>query len=527
MTNIAQPPVYFLLVDDLEENLISLEALLRREGLVMLKARSGPAALEILLTHDVALALVDVQMPGMNGFELAELMRGTERTKRVPIIFVTAGTDDRQRRFQGYEAGAVDFLQKPIETDILRSKADVFFELYLQSQKIAQQRDELKAYAQALQDADRRKDEFLATLAHELRNPLAPIRNGLQILRRLSDPDAAEETRKMMDRQLKHMVRLIDDLLDVSRVSNGKIELRREYITAQTAIQTAIESALPLIEANNHMLSINIPDESLWLHADLTRISQMVTNLLNNAAKYTPAGGTITINVREDGEELVIEIADNGLGIRTDMLPKVFELFTQVDRNLERSQGGLGIGLALVRSLVEMHDGSISAESEGLGKGSKFKIRLPISAQPIHMSAASNEDKPAAATEEGAPLRILIVDDNVPSAQTTGWMMELIGHETTLAHDGPGALTRAKDFRPDVIFLDIGLPGMNGYDVCRALREDAAFKDLIVIAQTGWGQDRDREEAFEAGFDHHLVKPISLEQYSELLAHIKPARAVE
>src|ERR1700735_836844 len=248
MTQIMSP-VHFLLVDDLEENLLSLEALLRRDGLVLLKARSGDEALELLLQNDIALALVDVQMPGLNGFELAELMRGNERTRRVPIIFVTAGNADSQRRFRGYEAGAVDFIHKPIEADILRSKADVFFELYRPRQQIAVQRDELKARSDALEEADRRKDEFLATLAHELRNPLAPIRNGLDILRKTPDSADAEKIREMMDRQLVHLVHLIDDLLDVSRVSQGKIELRRESIQAADVIRSALEASQPLIDA--------------------------------------------------------------------------------------------------------------------------------------------------------------------------------------------------------------------------------------------------------------------------------------
>ena len=252
-------PVYFLLVDDLEENLLSLEALLRRDGLVLLKARSGDEALELLLQNDVALALVDVQMPGMNGFELAELMRGNERTRRVPIIFVTAGSADSQRRFRGYEAGAVDFIHKPIEADILRSKADVFFELYRQRQQIAAQRDELKAHSDALEEADRRKDEFLATLAHELRNPLAPLRHGLDILRRNPNSDDAVNIREMMDRQLVHLVRLIDDLLDVSRVSQGKIELRKERIQAADVVRAAVESSRPLIDSAGHSLDNRRP----------------------------------------------------------------------------------------------------------------------------------------------------------------------------------------------------------------------------------------------------------------------------
>ncbi|MET0358344.1 MAG: response regulator, partial [Pararhizobium sp.] len=336
-------PVTFLLVDDLEENLLSLEALLRRDGLTLLKARSGDQALELLLQHDVALALIDVQMPGLNGFELAELMRGNERTRRVPIIFVTAGSTDGQRRFRGYEAGAVDFIQKPIETDILRSKADVFFELYRQRQQIAEQRDELEAQAQALREADRRKDEFLATLAHELRNPLAPLRHGLDVLRRNPTGEAAEGIREMMDRQMVHLVRLIDDLLDVSRVSQGKIGLRKERIAVEAIIRSAIEASRPLIDASGHTLIVDLPAEPLWLDADPTRMAQVVANLLNNAAKYTPAGGQIGIAVRALGGSAIIDVSDNGIGIPETLQSGVFQLFAQVDGHLERAQGGLGI----------------------------------------------------------------------------------------------------------------------------------------------------------------------------------------
>ncbi len=529
-------PVYFLLVDDLPENLMALEALLRRDNLVILKARSGTEALEILLTHEISLALLDVQMPGMDGFELAELMRGTERTRRVPIIFLTAGEADRQRRFRGYEAGAVDFLQKPIEADVLRSKADVFFSLARQQLQLARQRDSLKVtadeneyllhesrqYAVALRDADRRKDEFLATLAHELRNPLAPIRNGLQILRMAPDGPQAEEVRGMMDRQLTHLVRLIDDLLDVSRVSQGKIDLRKERITLQSALKSAVETSQPLIDTARHKLVIEVPEEPLWLDADSTRISQAVSNLLNNAAKYTPDGGRITLTARRDGGEAVVTVADNGLGIPGDMLPKVFDLFTQVDRHLERSKGGLGIGLALVRRLVDMHGGSITAESAGLNNGSAFTIRLPL--------AVGVTDDPALAAarakaEVAEALHILVVDDNVDSAKTTGWMIEMLGHLPVLAHDGLEALEKARVLHPDIIMLDIGLPGMNGYDVARELRKDPAFKNTVLIAQTGWGQARDKELAVEAGFDHYLVKPVDYKEFSSLLPTIAARKA--
>lgn len=534
-------PVYFLLVDDLEENLLSLDALLRRDGLVILKARSGPEALELLLEYDVALALLDVQMPGMDGFELAELMRGTERTRNVPIIFLTAGSDNFQRRFRGYETGAVDFLHKPIEPDVLRSKSKVFYEIYQQKQKIARQRDELKVwadenarllaesrqYAEALKEADQRKDEFLATLAHELRNPLAPIRNGLQILRMDPHGDRAQMVREMMDRQLSHLVRLIDDLLDISRVTQGKIDLRKEKITIQSVLESALESCKPLIEASGHDLVLDIPDTPIWVHGDLTRLAQATSNLLNNAAKYTPQGGQIAMAVNASQEDgLTITITDNGLGIPADMLAGVFELFRQVERDVEMAQGGLGIGLALVLRLVEMHGGTIRAYSDGPGKGSAFTITLPVlSIGEETQDSASSSIVPETVN---AGLRVLVVDDNIPSAQTTGWMLELIGHQPSLAHDGPGALEAAREMYPDVIVLDIGLPGMNGYDVCRELRKDSHFKNTVIIAQTGWGQERDRQKAREAGFDHHLVKPVDFDVFSGILGSIKdPSQACQ
>jgi len=498
-------PVHFLLVDDLKENLLSLEAVLRREGIVFLKARSGPEALEALLKHDVALAIVDVQMPEMDGFELAELMRGNERTGRVPIIFLTAGTADRQRRFRGYEAGAVDFLHKPIEPDILRSKAQVFYELYLQRRQLAQQRDELKSYAAALEEADRRKDEFLAVLAHELRNPLTPIRYGLDMMRLSPGKQMPAELQTMMDRQLTHLVRLIDDLLDVSRVSRGKIDLRKEHLALQAALQGAIEASKPLIESHHHTLQIEIQETPLSLFADLTRIAQVVSNLLNNAAKYTPDGGVIRLQAREEKGQAVVSVSDNGVGIPHDMQARIFDLFTQVEGGIKRSRGGLGIGLALARQLVELHHGTLSVFSEGEGKGSTFEVRLPLQ-QPLPESPTEEAETTAAHT----PLDILIVDDNVSAAETTGQILSLLGHNVTLSHDGPGALDMARKLLPDAIILDIGMPGMSGYEVCRQLRAESPFTNTLLIAQTGWGEDRDRQEARDAGFDYHLTKPVSV-----------------
>jgi signal transduction histidine kinase len=372
----APQPVKFLLVDDLDENLLALEALLRRDGLECLKARSGDEALELLLVHDVALALLDVQMPGMDGFELAEFLRGNERTRHVPIIFLTAGSADAQRRFRGYEAGAVDFLQKPIDAGILRSKSNVFFDLYEQRRQIIAQRDELARLTQSLQLADRRKNAFLGMVGHELRNPIMAFGAGLHLLQRRAGEEAGELVRERMARQVSHMTRLIEDLLDVARIDQGKIVLRTERMNLADAVALAVELSRPQIDARGHRLSIALPEAPVWLQADQARIAQVVSNLLSNAAKYTPEGGSIDLRVSPEAGQVAIDVADTGLGIPPEMQGQVFDLFAQVDRSGEQADG-LGIGLALVRQLVTLHGGSIVLKESVVGKGSTFRVLLP------------------------------------------------------------------------------------------------------------------------------------------------------
>ncbi|MDB5437755.1 MAG: hybrid sensor histidine kinase/response regulator [Caulobacteraceae bacterium] len=374
----AQGSVSFLLVDDLEENLLSLEALLRRDGLTCLKARSGDEALELLLVHDVALALLDVQMPGMDGFQLAEFMRGNERAGHIPIIFLTAGAADAQRHFRGYEAGAVDFIQKPIEPDILRSKAGVFFDLYRQRQQIQIQRDELKAYASTLRTIDRHKNEFIAMLGHELRNPVMAFSAGLRLLERPDAQDKADEIRGQMRTQVFNLSRLIEDLLDISRIGQGKISLRKERVDLIAVIKSAVETSQSHIDAAKHSLAVAAPSGPIWLDADPTRIVQVVSNLLTNAAKYTPTGGKVELSVHPASEFVEIVVSDNGIGIPEEMHARIFDIFTQVPGHGSRSQDGLGVGLALVKQLVEMHGGAISVESHGAGSGSRFRVRLPL-----------------------------------------------------------------------------------------------------------------------------------------------------
>lgn len=375
--NIPEKPIYLLLVDDLEENLLALEALLKREGVECLKARSGDEALEYLLVHEVALALLDVQMPGMDGFQLAEFMRGNASARHVPIIFVTAGSADQQRRFRGYEAGAVDFIQKPVETDVLKSKANVFIELYRQRQEILSHRDELKAYSAALRAADQRKNDFIAMLGHELRNPVMAFRAGLQLLERQKDPEKSALIHARMEVQAHHLSRLIEDLLDVARIDQGKISLKRERLTVQSIIESAVDTSRPKIDAGRHDLIVDLPGAPIWLDGDFTRLSQVVSNLLTNAAKYTPSEGRIQVSADLVEDRVRIEVVDNGVGVPPDMQARVFELFTQSKGPDDRSREGLGIGLALVRQLVDMHDGAIELESDGVGSGSRFTVWVP------------------------------------------------------------------------------------------------------------------------------------------------------
>lgn len=373
-------PIPVLIVDDLEENLMSLEALLHRDGLVVLKARSGDEALELLLTQDVALALLDVQMPGMDGFQLAEFMRGSSRTRHVPIIFVTAGSADSQRRFRGYEAGAVDFIQKPIEPDILRSKTRVFCDLFAQRRQIQNHRDALDEATRTLATADKRKNEFLAVLGHELRNPVMALRAGLQLLGREAEEHKARLIRDRMATQVLHLARLVEDLLDVTRIDQGKIALRLERVSVEAVIDSAVETSGPKIDAGRHTLTVEGPVEPAWVTADFTRLSQILSNLLTNAAKYTPPQGDIRLEVALETDAVVFSVSDNGVGIPEHIQSGIFDLYTQAPGPDARSAEGLGIGLALVRQLVDLHQGAISVSSAGEGAGSCFRVVLPRSA---------------------------------------------------------------------------------------------------------------------------------------------------
>ena len=377
--------------------------------------------------------------------------------------------------------------------------------------------DQLRRLAADLAEADRRKTEFLATLAHELRNPLAPIRSGLGVLRLSGDnPAALLKVREMMERQVGHMVHLIDDLLDVARISGGKLELKRERASLKAILASAVETSAPLIEAARHRLDLDLPAADLLVDADVTRIAQVVANLLNNAAKYTPAGGRIGLALRADAGMAVIAVTDTGVGIPADSLSSVFDMFKQVDRHMGRAQGGLGIGLSLVRRLVEMHGGTVVAASGGAGEGSRFEVRLPLA--PDGGMAGAPGSAGSAGTFPGQGLRILVVDDNVDAALTLAMILEAIGHTTQVAHDGVAALDAATGFMPQVAFLDIGMPGLNGYETASAMRRMPGLERITLVALTGWGTESDRLRSSDAGFDHHLTKPAQLAAVQDLLA---------
>jgi PAS domain S-box-containing protein len=370
-------------------------------------------------------------------------------------------------------------------------------------------------YEQALKDADRKKDEFLATLAHELRNPLAPLRTGLQLMRmRGGEGATADQAQAMMERQLAQLVRLVDDLLDLSRITRGKIELRKEPVELAAVVNAAVETSRPLIEEMGHELTVRVPKQPVVLQADLIRLAQVFMNLLNNAAKYTDRGGRIGLVAERQGSDVVVSVRDTGIGIPADKLTSIFEMFAQVNRSLWKAQGGLGIGLTLVRRLVEMHGGSIEARSEGLGKGAEFVVRLPIL---VEASAP-----PADGGEEPAPpkssLRVLVVDDNRDGADSLAMMLRLMGNDTHTAYDGQEAMAAAGELRPDVVLLDVGLPGLNGYEACRRIREQPWGKGVVLVAVTGWGQEDDRRRSHDAGFDHHMVKPVDPRALMKMLA---------
>ncbi len=529
--------VNILLVDDQPARLLSYESILSELGHNLISARSGREALERLMAHDFAVVLLDVNMPGMDGFEVASMIHEHPRFEKTPIIFITGVHINEMDRLRGYTLGAVDYVSIPVVPAILRTKVAVLVELYCQRSELqrlnqhlteanarlaeahstlqAEKTRELEELNAQLREANRNKDEFLAMLAHELRNPLASIHNAVQLMRKPQLPATQLGwARDMIERQLGHLTRLIDDLLDVARITRGKINLAREPVPLSTVVTRALETVQPMLSRQGHELALNVAEEPLFIDGDPTRLIQIVGNMLSNAVKYTHAGGRIELTAGRCGEDVEIRIRDNGIGIDPELIPTVFNLFAQASGGEPGNQAGLGIGLALVKRLVELHGGHVEAHSDGVGKGSEFTVRFPR----MPSDAATAPVKPAlAVTKEGALRRILIADDNRDALESLAQLLQLDGHEVYQAADGLEALAMATRTRPDLAMLDIGMPGLDGYEVARRIRTEDWGHTITLVAVTGWGQDADRRRSQEAGFDSHWVKPLDAQKLAALL----------
>jgi signal transduction histidine kinase/ActR/RegA family two-component response regulator len=437
----------------------------------------------------------------------------------IPLVMLSgAGADSAAARQAMELFGNVTVLERPVRVSTLVSSLRTAIRARRRQYQIRDQLNELRRAEAQLRDIDRRKDEFLATLAHELRNPLAPMRNALQILRlKGGDKAAVGEIRGMMERQLAQMVRLIDDLLDVSRITRGKLALRKERIELATVVADAVETARPHIEASGHELNVRLPTEPVYLDADPVRIAQVLSNLLNNAAKYTERGGRIWVVADHGDGQVEVRVGDTGIGIPARALSSIFEMFAQVDVSLERSHGGLGIGLTLVKRLVEMHGGSVEARSDGAGMGSEFIVRLPAVRTSSRTGAANGD----ALETGGHHCRILVADDNRDAAESLGMLLRIMGNEVRVVGDGVEAVEEVAAFRPDLILLDIGMPRMNGYEAARRIREQHWGKEMMLVAVSGWGQEEDKRRAIDAGFDQHLTKPVEAATLQALLAGLR------
>ena len=548
-------PVNVLLVDDQPGRLLTYRAILEPLGERLVEARSGNEALQKLMEEEFALILLDVNMPGMDGFETASLIHQHPRFEKTPIIFVTAVNVSDMDRMRGYKLGAVDYVMVPVIPEILRSKVEVLAELHRKRRELQQANEQLAAANDALRaqqareleslnhslhaanaalaqrnlelqgeigertraeaqlrEQDRRKDEFLATLAHELRNPLAPLRNAITIRRLTNSQDPLQP---VMERQAALLVRLIDDLLDVARINLDKLTLKRAPTTLQTVLASALEIASPSLEGGQHPLDLDIPEAPLPLDADHDRMSQVFANLLGNAAKYSPPGLPIGIAVRAEGGRVRVDVRDHGIGLTPEQSERVFDLFAQVDTSIERSHGGLGIGLTLVRKLVGMHDGTVRVRSEGLGQGSCFSVELPLGRElPAEVEAPSAAPLPAGS-------RALVLDDNRDAADTLSMALQVFGLQVRTLYDPHEAVEAVAAFDPDLVFLDIGMPGLSGYEIARTLRAPNG-RPRVLVAVTGWGQPEDQRRTADAGFDHHLVKPPDLEALRAICAAVVP-----
>jgi signal transduction histidine kinase len=520
-------PIEILLVDDEPRNLDALEAILADPGYRLLRAENADRALRQLLDHDVAAIVLDIKMPGVSGLELAGMIKNTRRFRQTPIVFLTAYMLDDQHVVAGYGAGAVDYLAKPVNPAVLRHKVAVFADLFRKTRELAELNDKLEERVQArteelarseaaLRKADTQKDEFLAVLAHELRNPLAPLRTGLDILlRRLKGTPDVEKTLGVMNRQLDHMVRLIDDLLDVSRISRGLLELKRDDVDLEDVIDTAIDASRAFFARKHQDLVVNVTP-GIGASVDSTRVAQILTNLLHNAAKFTPEGGRVSVSLTREGDQAVARVVDSGPGISSTDIQRIFDMFARLQPP-DGGESGLGIGLALARRLAEMHGGTLEAASAGKGAGTTLTLRLP--ALPTSERPAADVH-PSAGDGQNRSLKILVIEDNPDVSDVLVEWLEDVGHQLSFARSGERGLELIRERTPDVVLCDLGLAGMSGLDVCRAVRANTSVRQPMMVALTGWGREEDRRRTSDAGFDHHIVKPVAPEK---LLAVLRTA----
>jgi signal transduction histidine kinase len=531
--------INILLVDDEQRNLDALEAILDDPGYRLLRAEDADRALRLLLDHEgVAAIVLDIKMPGVSGFELAQLIKGTKRFRQIPIVFLTAYLVDDQDVLAGYGAGAVDYLTKPVNPQILRHKIAVFADLFRKTRALAELNDTLEARVlertaelerseAALRAAAQQKDAFLATLAHELRNPLAPVRTGLDLLLQIGSPTpTAARAMAAMNRQLDHMVRLIDDLLDVSRISRGMLELKRAQAELGPVIDHALEMSRPFLDQRRQTVVVDIQGSVLAM-IDVTRVAQIVGNLLHNASKYTPADGRIQIELAAEGGTASIRVIDAGAGIPVGQLDRVFEMFARIERTGPHVSGGLGIGLSLSRRLAEMHGGTLTASSAGEGRGATFTLALPAEAVAGHPGPSAGHPAvalPGAVPVAQALLDIVVIEDNDDAADTLSLWLGEKGHRVRVARTGPDGLELVREVKPDVVLCDIGLPDMDGVEVCRRIKDLALEPRPLLVAVTGWGMDDDRRRTAAAGFEHHLVKPVGPDQLRAILQSASDAR---
>jgi signal transduction histidine kinase len=526
--------VNILLVDDEPGKLLSYEAILSSLGENLIKADSGRQALEQILHADIAVVLLDVCMPDLDGFELASLIRQHPRFQKTALIFVSAVQIADLDQLRGYECGAVDYVPVPVVPEILRARVSVFVDLYRKTRKleqfnrelerrVAERTRELEASTARLREADHRKDEFLAMLAHELRNPLAPIRNAVALLKQIGPVDPrASRAQEIIDRQVGHMSHLLEDLLDVSRITRGKVELRPVCLDLVPLVRQTSEDFRPELERAGITLTLDLPEGPLWANADSTRLAQVLGNLLSNAAKFTESGGYVRVRLAPgsgpsacgERSSAVLTVSDTGIGIEPEMLARIFDVFAQADRSLDRSRGGLGLGLALVKGLVELHGGDVWARSEGPERGAEFNVRLPL-VTPVRAPVERSHLSLEVGT---STLRVLMIEDNRDHAETLQALLESAGHQVAVAHSGPAGVAMAGEFQPEVVLCDIGLPGMDGYAVARALRQAPALSGTRLVALSGYAQEEDRQRSWDAGFDAHVAKPIAFEALQRLLA---------